>query len=297
VGNRSNPVQILNNNTINVLSPILITTSPVSAITTGYNTTHLLYPNGNLESLGYNAYGQLGLGNTTNYSSPMQVGALTSWLTVSAGYQHSAAIKTNGTLWSFGRNNAGQLGLGNGTNVSSPAQVGSLTNWSNVAAGYKTNCLAIKTDGTMWSWGSNGAGQLGLGNAGQTNYSSPTQIGALTTWSSIGAGQTWCLAGKTDGTLWTWGSNYRGALGLNDGISYRSSPAQVGALTNWLTVAAGYRHALAIKTNGTLWSWGKNNIGALGQSDTTDKSAPTQVGALTNWLNISAGNSSLAISS
>ena len=160
---------------------------------------------------GANDIGQLGLGNTTSYSSPKQVGALTTWSKISGGF-HGLAIKTDGTMWSWGNNGQGRLGLGDTTNRSSPVQVGALTNWSSISA-FTSHNLAIKTDGTMWSWGYNvSTGRLGLGNT--TNYSSPMQIGALTTWSSISAGYYHTLATKTDGTLWTWGLNSYGSLGI-----------------------------------------------------------------------------------
>jgi len=116
-----------------------------------------------LWSWGYNAQGELGLGNITNYSSPKQVGALTTWLNVAAGNYHSLAIKTDGTLWVWGASNFGCLGLGNLTDYSSPKQVGALTTWLNITAG-RYHSLAIKTDGTLWGWGRNSSGQLGLNN-------------------------------------------------------------------------------------------------------------------------------------
>jgi alpha-tubulin suppressor-like RCC1 family protein len=139
----------------------------------------------------------------------------------------------------------------------------------------------------MWSWGSNDAGQLGIGNT--TNQSSPVQIGALTTWLSIaGGGYGHNLAIKTDGTLWSWGRNTKGELGLGD-TTNRSSPVQIGALTTWLSIAAGGYASMTIKTDGTLWSWGGNSYGQLGQGNTTNRSSPVQIGALTNWQKVSAG--------
>ena len=91
-----------------------------------------------LYSWGYNNYGQLGLNNTTNYSSPKQVGSLTNWSSVSSGSYHTLSIKTDKTFWSWGRNNYGQLGLGNTTYYSSPKQVGSLTTWSTLSKGCMT---------------------------------------------------------------------------------------------------------------------------------------------------------------
>ena len=117
-----------------------------SSISCGYFHTVSIKTDGTLWSWGYNPFGQLGLNNTTYYSSPKQVGALTNWLSVSCGYFHTVSIKTDGTLWSWGRNNSGQLGLGNTTNYSSPKQVGALTSWTKLFKGSTTqSTLAIKS--------------------------------------------------------------------------------------------------------------------------------------------------------
>jgi alpha-tubulin suppressor-like RCC1 family protein len=204
------------------------------------------------------------------------------------------AIKTDGTLWTWGENYAGKLGLGNTTDRSSPVQVGAGTNWSSIAAGGFNHSLAIKTDGTLWSWGSNNFGQLGQGNT--TDRSSPVQVGAGTTWSSIaGGGNCISISLKTDGTMWAWGRNYVGKLGLGD-TTNRSSPVQIGALTTWLMIAAGYDHNLAVKTDGTMWGWGFNSAGQLGLGNTTSYSSPVQIGAGTTWSSVDAGEyHSLAI--
>jgi len=131
-----------------------------------------------LYSWGGNAQGQLGLNDTINRSSPVQVGALTTWATVSAG-SAAVAVKTDGTLWSWGQNAAGQLGLNDTVLRSSPVQVGALTAWFQVDNG-GAHTVAIKTDGTLWSWGQNASGQLGLNDI--VSRSSPVQVGALTTW-------------------------------------------------------------------------------------------------------------------
>ena len=244
-------------------------------------------PDLRLLSWGFGQNGRLGLGNTTSYSSPKQVGSLTTWYKLSMK-GNVLAIKTDGTLWSWGRNGNGQLGLGNITEYSSPKQVGALTNWSKVATKGNTFSLATKTDGTLWSWGQNDSGQLGLGNL--TNYSSPKQVGSLTNWANIASEESnpFSLATKTDGTLWSWGANVFGQLGLGNAVD-RSSPNQVGALTSWLNVATCYGSSIATKTDGTLWSWGYNFFGSLGLGNTTTYSSPKQVGALTTWLNIAGG--------
>ena len=236
---------------------------------------------GGLYDVGNNSHGQLGKGDTTNRSSLVQVGALTTWINIAAAYQHTVATNQTNELWAIGgRNIYGELGLGDTTSRSSPVQVGALTNWSNVSSGAYYN-FAVKTDGTLYAWGYNAYGQLGDGTT--TNRSSPVQVGALTTWSKISCGQYHGLAIKTDGTLWSWGQNTTyGALG--DGTTTnRNSPVQVGALTTWSQVVGGGQFSLAIKTDGTLWSWGNNGSGRLGQGNTTSYSSPVQVGALTTW--------------
>jgi alpha-tubulin suppressor-like RCC1 family protein len=232
---------------------------------------------------GNNSYGiggALGLNDRTNRSSPVQVGALTNWRNLSGGINHSLAVKTDGTLWSWGSNGYGQLGHNDITPRSSPVQVGGLNNWRQVSGGSSNFSAAIKTDGTLWTWGTNGSGNLGLGNT--TRQSSPVQVGALTNWKFVGNGAVHLLAIKTDGTLWSTGFNSSGQLGLGD-TTGRSSPTQIGTLTDWKHVGGGNTFSAGIRNNGTLWTWGSNGSGQLGLGDTNNRSSPTQVGTLTNW--------------
>ena len=137
---------------------------------------------GYLYAWGNAGNGGLGTGNTINRSSPVQVGALSNWATITAGTTFALAIKTDGTMWSWGSNIYGQCGLGNTTYYSSPKQVGALTNWAFIV-GANGRCHAIKTDGTLWAWGNGNAGGSGLGNT--ISYSSPKQVCALTNGSPV----------------------------------------------------------------------------------------------------------------
>ena len=240
---------------------------------------------------GNNSYGQLGLGDTIDRSSPVQIGSLTNWYTVSSGAAQgiTGAITVSGELWTWGGNSYGAAGLGDTINRSSPTQVGALTTWASIAGGRGgRNTLATKTDGTLWSWGYNYGGSLGLNN--RIFKSSPTQVGSLTSWQSIGGSVQGSSFGlKTNGTLWAWGYGTQGQLGQNS-TGYISSPVQVGALTTWLSISGGYSSIAAIKTDGTLWSWGTNAYGELGLNNLIARSSPTQVGSLTNWATVSSGN-------
>ena len=219
------------------------------------------------------------------------------------------AVKDNGELWAWGSNESGQIGVNSLAvdRYSSPVQVGTDTNWSSAYGSIKSigsgsdtrGVFAMKTDGTLWSWGYNYQGWLGL-NQASTFKSSPTQIGG-TTWSHIGEGGRSAI--KTDGTLWVWGRGTMGCLGLNQGNGNGgnpggdySSPKQVPG-TNWHRVCMnpnGY-NSLAIKTDGTLWTWGWNASGALGLNTQGagapyygtqypgSRSSPTQLGGESNW--------------
>jgi hypothetical protein len=128
----------------------------------------------------------LGLGNTTNRSSPVQVGTDTNWASVSGGGNHTVAIKTTGTLWAWGNNAGGRLGLDNTTNRSSPVQVGTDTDWLLVSAGFGNTTIARKTDGSLWSWGGRAFGQSGVPIIQST--SSPVQVQTAINWKRTSGG-------------------------------------------------------------------------------------------------------------
>ena len=218
-----------------------------------------------LWSWGRNYYGSLGHNNETWYSSPTQIPG-TNWGRTFPGATDGGGglnAKTDGTLWSWGYNGYGELGQNNTTHRSSPVQVGSETNWAMGARGNAGSVIAINTDGELFGWGRNIYGMAG--NNSSTSISSPVQVPG-TTWSSDYT-KTAILSHsvasiKTDGTLWVWGSNAHGQLGIND-VAQRSSPCQIPG-TTWSAVSGTYQGILATKTDGTMWGWGYNYRGTLG---------------------------------
>jgi alpha-tubulin suppressor-like RCC1 family protein len=265
-----------------------------SKLSTGVLHVIAVKTDGTLWSWGGNTFnGQLGDDTTISKSSPIQIGALTTWDKLGTGNVHSLSIKTDGTLWAWGRNVDGQLGNNTAESKSSPVQVGALTNWLQ-ADGTVNSTAAVKIGGTLWTWGDNTFGKLGSNTTGTAfNRSSPVQVGSLTNWAQVNGGDSFLTAIKTDGTIWSWGQNNQGQLG--DGTSVdKSSPVQIGALTNWYQIVAGKEHTAAVKLDGTIWTWGYNLSGQLGDNTTVKKSSPVQVGALTNWSQAACGDNHVA---
>ena len=193
-------------------------------------------------------------------------------------------------MWTWGYNGFGQLGTNNIVLKSSPVQtIAGGTNWKQVSCSSSNiahHTAAIKTDGTLWMWGSGTDGQLGTNN--RIHISSPVQtIAGGTNWKQVSCTCGTTAAVKTDGTLWVWGANTTGNLGTDD-IIHRSSPVQtVAGGTNWKQVSCGEYSTAAIKTDGTLWTWGLNINGRLGTNNVIDRSSPVQtVAGGTNWKQV-----------
>ena len=168
-----------------------------------------------------------------------------------------------------------------------PAQIGSETNWSAIAAG-GGHTVALKLDGTLWAWGDNVAGELGDGT--NVNKATLTQESTgATNWTAIAVSNDHTVALKSDGTLWAWGDNYWGQLGDGTDHNKRNTPTQEStASTNWSAIATSGDHTVALKSDGTLWAWGLNHWGQLGDGTNNNKNIPTQIGSLT-WSAIAAG--------
>jgi alpha-tubulin suppressor-like RCC1 family protein len=239
---------------------------------------------GTLWITGANDFGQLAQGTTSatpTYSFIQEPNTSTLWTSAGAGHAHIAAIQSDGTLWTVGRNTGsnggGQLGLGDHTDRSTLTQVAG--SWATVSCAYNASS-AIKTDGTLWTWGDDYASNV--------FSTSPVAIGTDTDWLAISVEAYNSAAIKTDGTLWTWGDNYFGQLGNGD-TATNNVPTKVGTDTNWSKVDVAVNAVIALKTNGTLWAWGRNDQGQLGQGDTIAYSSPVQIGSSADWANISCG--------
>lgn len=283
--------------------------SPVQTVSGGTNwkqisatgqTVAAIKTDGTLWLWGSNGFGEMGDNTGVHKSSPVQtVAGGNNWKQVSAG-QTLAAIKTDGTLWTWGYGFSGALG----NNVffsaprSSPIQtVAGGTNWKQVSTGW-SHIAAIKTDGTLWIWGSNSGGALGDNTTAEK--SSPIQtIASGNNWKQVSTGLNRTSAIKTNGTLWSWGSNSVGELGDNTTVD-KSSPVQtVSGGTNWKQVSHFRTGVGAVKTDGSLWLWGSNPNGELGDNTIIAKSSPVQTAAGgTNWKSVqnsAGGGQPLAI--
>jgi alpha-tubulin suppressor-like RCC1 family protein len=244
-----------------------------------------------------NLNGRLGDGTTTSRSSPVSVvGGFTDWCQVSAGGNHGLGVRKNGTIWAWGWNDSGELGNNTIISRSSPVSViGGFTDWKQVSGGTQ-HSFGLRTNGTLWGWGLNSSGQLGDDTT--INQSSPVSvIGGFTDWCQISSSDQHNLAIRTNGSIWAWGNNLDGRLGDNTVITKSSPVSVVGGFTDWCQVSSGIKHSLAIRINGTLWSWGDNSCGQLGNGTIINVSSPVSVvGGFTNWCQTSTkGSHSLAV--
>jgi alpha-tubulin suppressor-like RCC1 family protein len=255
---------------------------------------------GSLWVWGQNNTAQLGTNDTTQRNTPVTTFAGgNDWKQVfmvdpGGGDVHTLSIKTDGSLWTWGANDNGQLGTNNTNARSTPVTtfIGGTT-WKSISGG-RSISAAIKTDGTLWTWGQNNAVQLGINIGGGNRVTPVTTFAGGNNWKQVSCNGGGGVAIKTDGSLWTWGAGNSGVLGNND-ITNRSTPVTTFAGgNNWKQVECGDSHVASIKTDGTLWTWGTNNTpqsgSRLGTNDTTQRNTPVTTFAGGNdWKSVSGG--------
>jgi alpha-tubulin suppressor-like RCC1 family protein len=282
--------------TIYALSLILTLTFSVKS-----QTTWKMVSAGNLFSMGIKNDGTLwAWGNhpiSMNFGGvPIQIGQDNSWATLSCGSEHVLLLKTDSTLWTMGDNQFGQLGIGNEMPVQYPAlpvQVGNSASWIQINTGcYHSG--AIQSDGTLWTWGYNGNGQLGIG--GFQSVSLPSQVVGVGTCKSISFNSSHSLGLFDSGSgakLFTWGDNTYGQLG-DSTISHSTHPIQVfestGSNFNWSVVAAGLLSSAAIRSDSTLWVFGSNGCGQLGSYAIGDQLVPVEMEPGSKWKDVKVGD-------
>jgi len=241
---------------------------------------------------GYNAEGQLGDGTITSRSGYGDISVGDDVVQVAAGGGHSLALRSDGTVWAWGSNGAGELGDGTTTSRSTPVRVTGLSGVTQVAA-CSYFSVALRSDGTVWAWGDNRGGQLGRGTTSNHEVT-PARVRGLARVTKISAGGSFVLALRSDGTVRAWGDNRRGQLG-NGTTASSPVPVKVAGLSGVTGIAAGWDVSIATRASGiaavtSVWTWGGNDRGQLGDGTLTSRSTPERVSGLPVYIaGISAG--------
>lgn len=251
---------------------------------------------GIIHTWGSNQYGQLGDGTTNNRNYPGSI-FLTDpeWVGACVGQDYSAGLKANGDVYTWGRNNFGQLGVGGGANDIYPYPIRvSISQVRSISCG-ESHMLAVRTDGTLWAWGSNGQGRLGDNTT--TNRFTPVQVGTSngtsSNWVSVSAGRSHTAGLRSGSRTYVWGNNANGQIG-NGSTTQRLVPTQITLpLSHHIAeIAAGGSHTLAVTVAGSIWAWGANGSGQLGDGTGTQRNTPVLLSSNQhNWVSVKAGDS------
>ncbi len=288
---RNNYGQLGDGTTTDRSSPdFLFDLSGAIAVDCGYYQTYVLQGNGSVWSWGRNAYGELGDGTTTERHEPVEVNTTATFSAIAAGRYHVVALTDEGTVLSWGRNNYGQLGDGTNTNRSSPVPVTGLSGVVQIAAG-RYHSYALTTNGTVYAWGRNNRGQLGDGTTTDRNapVEATTASGAIVLYD--GGDNSFFVRDNSE--ICASGYNNYGQLGdysNSDKSSYGCMPP-LAVSSKWRVTGGGYDHSIAMKINaGTVWAWGRNNQGQLGDGTTTDSFTEVQVSGLSDVVAVASGS-------
>lgn len=248
--------------------------APITATAAAARISFAIKNDGTLWAWGTSANGQLGAGAATSSVNPIKIGD--GFTAVSASFGHSLGLKSNGTLWAWGDNSFGQLGNNSTTASNVPIQIGDSANtYTAISAGLNFS-LAVKSDGTLWAWGDNHFGQLGIGDNNIKTSPAPIQVGSGNGYTAISAGTSHALALKTDHSMWAWGDNSFGQLG-DDTTNSSNVPVRIDAGESYGAIAAGYYYSLAVRLDGSLMAWGNNIQGKPANPIVTDH-VPTKIG-------------------
>ena len=211
------------------------------------------------------------------------------WKYVATGDATTYAIRDDGTLWSCGWNEKGQLGVPTVSERTATFQcVGTDSDWAKVVGG-KAYAFFIKEDGTLWAVGSETDGVQGTGDG--IAHREPVQVGTDNDWTDVAVSHFWgytAIGLKADGTMWGWGNNSSGQLGTGGGTASLITPTKLNEDSDWVMVTIGSSHTLALKSDGTMWSWGANFSGQLAHGDLEGRETPTQVGTDSDWAYVKA---------
>lgn len=244
------------------------------SVTAGDATTYGIRSDGSLWSWGWNEKGQSGNGVSERTATPTLADGNRVWKKTVGGKAYGFFLAEDGSLWAAGTATNGVQGTNDGVDHKVLTRIGTDNDWVDMACsrfwGY--SAFAIKTNGTLWSWGENYAGQLGIGNTQAQTL--PVQVGTDTDWKQVAAGVSSVLALKTDGSLWGWGLNMNGELFGYEGR--QSSPVRLGSETDWEKVLVIEFRAYAVKKDGTLWAWGDNSRNLLGFNTPTEEESTSE---------------------